>query len=83
MEIWKFVLTTQHNQTLLLPKGPILDVQVQNDTIVVWVTNNPVKVNVHFILVNTGEEFDPTGYRFIKTVQLLDGRYVKHVFMRE
>ena len=81
MQIFKYELTrTQQDQTLLLPKGPILDVQVQDNRIVLWTSNSPERVLVHFRLVMTGEEFDPKDYTFLKTVQLDNGAYVYHIF---
>ena len=81
MQIWKYELDrNKQDQTLLLPKGPILDVQVQDNRIVLWTSNNPEKAHVHFRLVETGEEFDHREYTFLKTVQMDNGAYVYHIF---
>ena len=84
MQIWKYELNrNKRDQTLLLPKGPIFDVQVQDNRIVLWTSNNPEKVHTHFQLVETGEGFDQGEYTFLKTVQMDNGTYVYHIFQRK
>jgi hypothetical protein len=85
-KIWKYTLRSAPGlQRVSVLSGPILDVQVQLNAIVLWICHEPnaVPVDACFFLAETDQQFFVDGkLHFLKTVQLDGGGYVLHIFQR-
>lgn len=82
--IFKYQLEITDVQTLQIPvNSTILSVQLQNDTLCMWVlvnTENKIEnVNIH--IFGTGHEINPEiPLAYISTVQLYGGKLIFHIF---
>ena len=75
------------NQKILVKKdSKAISAENQNGGLVIWVLeplNEKEFVEMEFKFVGTGVEWnDSYKYRFLNTVQLMDGDYVLHVFVQ-
>lgn len=83
--IWKYQLPLQDDFELELPKfAKVLSVGAQNDMPVIWVqviVDEPEKEIRKFCLAGTGQHMNGKHQlTFIGTFQILEGRFVGHVF---
>ena len=79
--IWKFKLAWAGKTLLSLsPNANILDVQMQDGEITMWVQLNPDESTTHrkFKILPTGYEFEPFAGKHLGTVQ--DGDCVWHAY---
>lgn len=79
--IWKFPLSIQDAQSILVPSGgEILSVQIQDSQVCLWIAVNPANPKEqHTIeIFGTGHGMDESEREYIGTVQ--DGRLVWHIF---
>lgn len=80
--IFKYDLVQDIDNTIIIGVNDrIMDIQVQHDSIVMWVQldlTNRAKVRRVFRIVATGHEFDATNLNYLRTVQ--DKPFVWHVF---
>ena len=87
--IYKYELNGDTLQTVSLPiNSTILSVVEQHQDIVMYAvvdTEQQGKIQVQFLLLGTGLNFDNTldGYSFLNTVKLLDGAIMVHVFIEK
>lgn len=84
--IWRYPLAHGYPIIVPMPVGAqILSIQAQYDIPTIWALVEPghVLCDRFFYALNTGEEFDDTGLKFIATVQLYDGKIVKHIYERQ
>ena len=85
--IWKYKLTMEPEQTLTLPLVEVLSVQAQGEELYLWALVNPdvaAKRTIQVLLCVTGGPLSSLVLygRFLGTVQLADGKFVLHVFVR-
>lgn len=84
-KIYKYVLATTDSQALLMKKGEILSLQLQNGAPCIWVLVNPIESDEYryFEIFGTGHTiYEDMGVerRFVGTYQLAGGKLVFHVF---
>lgn len=84
MKIYKYKLSVRDEQIISLPEGyKILYIAVQYDDPCIWALVDPTNqpVDVKFITYGTGYEIDETEFLdYIGSYQLMNGRFVYHVF---
>lgn len=84
MKIYKYPIAISENFTILMPLGAeILSFQAQNDILNIWaaVWPNSSFEERKFSLLGTGFDIDmDLVKKFIGTVQVMDGRFVWHLF---
>ena len=82
--IWKFTLPVRAEPTMLaMPIGAhVLSVQTQQDEVRLWalVDPNEDREDRRFIVVATGQSFDPSDKTYLGTVQTGGGVRVFHVW---
>jgi len=81
--IYKYHVPIENNFHIEMPLGAhILSFQVQNEVAFIWALVEPKnkKVLRHFVLVGTGQEFDPSWLGYIGTIQTYQGKFVWHLF---
>lgn len=84
--IWKFELSNSDTQNISMPKGAeILTAQVQNGTPYIWALVDTIaETEIRTIeIFGTGSPILSdmgTSRKYISTIQLLDGRFIVHVF---
>ncbi len=79
--IWKYPLEIGEDFIQVPDGGQFLTIQIQGKDICAWFLVDPNARNLvprKFILVGTGQPFDPFDMQYQATVQ--DGAYVWHVF---
>lgn len=79
--VWKFILEPEID--IEMPGGAvILSGGIQYDDPVIWALVDPKQPKEvrSFRAYGTGMSFDPTGLRFITTIQGIDGGLVFHIF---
>lgn len=87
MNIFKYPLETEGQQFISLPKGAeVLTVQVQNSKPCIWALVNPELITElrEFRVFGTGHPIDCSRaeLKYIGTYQLLEGRFIGHLFER-
>lgn len=83
MTIWKFPLEVTDEQIVRMPAGStILAVQVQQGTPCLWAKVDPEseQYDRRIFIHGTGHALHPDANFHLGTFQLLDGRFVGHVF---
>lgn len=85
--IYKYPLEVTDKQTISMPMdAKIISIQEQKGKPVVWVMTNgkkPMK-DVVFHMVETGKPFLLRDIlKYLRTIQLLSGNYVMHIFVEE
>lgn len=85
--IWKYPLEVVDEQIIQMPgHASIVSVQVQYGTPCLWAVVNPATARAQsqrgrkIRIVGTGHDFDASNLKYIGTFQLLDGKFVGHVF---
>lgn len=82
--IWKQELKiVEEFQTVLLPENfRFLSCQEQDGKHVFWFQCDPesTKKDFRFQLLETGQNFDPVGKKYLGTVQFDGGEYVQHLY---
>lgn len=81
MEIWKFQLDNKKETEVEAPEVILpLTAQVQGSTVCVWAIVDPAKPKIKkkFMIIATGEPFNPTGKHHIGSVQR--NGFVWHIF---
>lgn len=75
MKIYKLVLLNSVNIVQMEYDSVVVSVGLQNDQPVVWFTSNDItsRYDRTFLVVCTGEDFDPIGVEHRGTVQRTDG----------
>jgi hypothetical protein len=84
-KIFKYPLTSAHNQFIELPLGAeILTVAFQQGLLNLWALVDPTMPTGErqFEIRATGEEFEDKSCQYIGTVQSASGMFVWHVFER-
>ena len=89
-KIYKYILKTVRKQNIFMSTGAkILSVQSQKGQICIWAivdTDDPCDLIEHEIYIEgTGYLLidDLENYRFLSTVQILNGNLVWHVFIKK
>lgn len=61
----------------------VLDVQIQNDTLVAWILINPIypKRKIKIDAIGTGWPYSDRRSKYLRTLQ--DGELVWHIFVRD
>ncbi len=82
--IWKFPVPVRAEPTMVaMPIGArILSVQTQREEICIWALVDPDedREERRFLVVATGQTFDPTGMDYLGTVQINGGIRIFHVW---
>ena len=80
--IYKYPLQIMSGiQTVELPdKSKLLSAQMQGSSLCLWARVNPkfAKINRHFRVIGTGQEFNSVGLEYVATIQ--DAPFVWHLF---
>lgn len=71
--------------TIPLPVGSVpLTAQIQHGEVVVWYETTSSKdgefKDERFIMLNTGEDMPDNKFRYLGTVQFMNGTIVKHIY---
>ena len=84
MAIWKFTLPVRAEPTMLaMPIGAqVLSVQTQQEEVRLWALVDPAedREERRFLVVATGQSFDPRGKTYLGTVQTGGGMRVFHIW---
>ena len=85
--IYKYELETTDSQTIEIPSGKIISVQMQKDKLCLWALVNPEMDKQKRLIeiygtVNPIKEIEGTTLYHRGTYQLNDGELVFHVFER-
>ena len=83
ISVWKYPFETTDRFVLAMPAGAKpLCVQVQNGQPCLWAMVDPElpRVERHFAVSGTGHPFRVDGFEYVGTYQLLDGRFVGHLW---
>ena len=83
MTVWKYAIVLTDTFTIPMPEGYlILSVQMQYGFPFVWalVNSSNKLVDVNFRLAGTGHPISEKNLNFIGTFQMLEGRFVFHLF---
>lgn len=84
--IWKYHVPIEDNFTIEMPfNSKILSFQLQKTTLTIWClvdTDRPLNKR-QFRLCGTGHELENRWWKFIGTVQILNGDIVYHLFEKE
>jgi hypothetical protein len=82
MTIWKFRLQKEAvRQTIAMPRGAqILCLQYQHNDPQIWALVDPTQPSQDRTFTQHGTGHDGVSGRYVGTYQVLDGRYVFHVF---
>lgn len=91
MTVWKYPLSIEDRQTIDMPRGTrALSVQVQHGELTVWaLVDDDQRENlapVNFLITGTGNPIQGLAFeswRFLSTVQLMQGQMVFHVFVQD
>ncbi len=86
MTIWKYELKTIDEQTIDMPfDAKALCVDVQYGKPCMWAMVNPSRPKVarRVWIRGTGHDFEEPVGTYIGSFQLLDGRFVGHVFIAD
>jgi len=86
---WKFPLGIEDRQTVKMPKGAYVlpSAQTQFDRLTVWaiVDDKAPMEDREFRIAGTGHPLDdlnPADWKFLGTVQMMDGGLIWHVFVK-
>ena len=85
--IYKYIIQITDVQTIEVPiEHKLLDIQFQQDNLCAWVLVLPSEKTVDFKLriIGTGNKTDIEfleEYKYLKTVQMLNGAMVWHIFL--
>jgi len=82
--IWKFKLAVSRESWALPLNAQILTAQVQNGAICIWALVDPdaPRHPRQFEVFGTGDDMDGASRQYLATIQINDGRTVRHVFER-
>jgi hypothetical protein len=81
--IWKYSLEDAGRQQIEMPEGArIISVQVQHGIPCLWAIVDPGKPAVRrtFHIIGTGNPFNAAPLAYVGSFQLLNGKFVGHVF---
>ena len=82
--IWKYELQVDRNEIEIPQGAAILSVQTQNERPCIWFelfADNPKETRV-FEIFGTGHTLPNSPGRYIGTIQLMDGKFVGHIYER-